>query len=223
MTSAPEWTYRHATELRNHWWWRPGWQVGTRFYAWHVTLDEAPEFYPLVEFWREQLRAFEYLDLIPDRWLHLTMQGVGTVEDVPDQTLDRIVTAVQRRVGELEPVRVTFQRPVIRPEAVVLPAIPPDAVDAIRRAVRAGMADAIGAGSVAETADGFQPHVSLAYVNRDQDAAAVTDVVDAVDEPEPVAVDIRHASLIAMHRDHQMYEWRTVADAAIGRRPTSIA
>jgi hypothetical protein len=114
MTSAPEWTYRHATELRNHWWWRPGWHVGTRFYAWHITLDDGPEIYPLVEFWREQLRAFEYLDPIPDRWLHLTMQGVGMVEGVPDQTRDRIVTAVRQRLGELEPPRVTFQRPLVR-------------------------------------------------------------------------------------------------------------
>ena len=26
MTQAPEWTYRHADQMRNHWWWRPGWR-----------------------------------------------------------------------------------------------------------------------------------------------------------------------------------------------------
>jgi 2'-5' RNA ligase len=216
MEYAPEWTYRHATELRNHWWWRPGWHVGTRFYAWHLTFDNAPEIYPLVEFWRERLQAFEYLDLIPDRWLHLTMQGVGMVEDVPDHTRDRIVDAVRHRLAEFGPVLVRFGRPVVRPEAIVLPAIPPDAVDAIRRAVREGMSDVVGGDAVAENADGFQPHVSLAYVNRDQDAAAVLDAIEATDEPESVVVPIRHASLVEMHRDDRMYEWQTIAIATVG-------
>jgi 2'-5' RNA ligase len=211
----PERTYRHATELRDHWWWRPGWRVGTRFYAWHITLDDAPELYPLAEYWRERLRAFEYLDPIPDRWLHLTMQGVGRVEDVPDRTRDRVVGAVRQRLAELGPVRVTFQRPVVHSEAVVLPAIPPTAVDAVRRAVRTGMSDAIGADAVPERAEGFQPHVSLAYVNRDRGAAAVVEAIETADEPEAVSVGIRHTSLLELHRDNQMYEWRMVAAARL--------
>ena len=39
MTSAPDWTHKHADQLTDHWWWRPGWKVGTRFYAWHINTD----------------------------------------------------------------------------------------------------------------------------------------------------------------------------------------
>jgi 2'-5' RNA ligase len=216
MFESTERTQRHATELRDHWWWRPGWHVGTRFYAWHITFDDAPDLHQLADFWQDRLRAFDYLDLIPHRWLHLTMQGIGMVEDVPDETRDRIVAAVRQRLAELSPVHVTFHRPVVRAEAIAMPPNPSSAVDAIRRAVRAGMAEIIGTNALPERADGFQPHVSLAYVNRRQSASAVVEAIENADEPAEAASPITHASLIEMHRDNRMYEWRTIASPQIG-------
>jgi hypothetical protein len=29
----------HADAVRRHWYWRPGWGVGTRFHTWHITLE----------------------------------------------------------------------------------------------------------------------------------------------------------------------------------------
>lgn len=215
MSDGPRLAQDHATELGNHWWWRPGWHIGTRFYAWHITFDDAPKLHRLTDFWQDRFRRFDYLDLVPRRWLHLTMQGVGTVEDVPDETRDQVVVAVQRRLAELSPVRVTFHHPVVRSEAIAMPPFPTSGVDSIRRSVRDGMADVIGIEAVTEQADGFQPHISLAYVNRDEPASAVVDTIDHADEPSVAAIDITHASLIEMHRDHRMYEWRTIATAVI--------
>jgi hypothetical protein len=115
MTSAPEWTYRHAAELRDHWWWRPGWHVGTRFYAWHITFDDATELQRLVDYWQHRLRPFDMLDLIPREWLHLTTQGVGMVEDVPDELRDQLASAVRRSLAGRAVVTVQFSRPVVRP------------------------------------------------------------------------------------------------------------
>lgn len=62
-----------------------------------------------------------------------------------------------------------------------------------------------------------QPHVNLAYVNRDQGAASVIETIETAKEPEAVTVEIPHASLIEMNRDNRMYQWRAIADASIGR------
>ena len=206
----------HATQLRDHWWWRPGWHVGIRFYAWHITFDDAPRLRQLADFWQDRLRAFDYLDLVPHRWLHQTMQGIGMVEDVPDETRDQIVAAVRVRLYELAPFRVTFRRPVVRAEAIAMPPKPASAIDAIRRSVRAGIADVIGTTAVPERSDGFQPHVSLAYVNHDHPAADVIDTIERTARPDAVPVDIAKAWLIEMHRDNRMYEWRTIEPAMIG-------
>jgi 2'-5' RNA ligase len=216
MSEDTEWSQRHAAELRDHWWWRPGWHVGTRFYAWHITFDDAPELHRFTAFWQDRLRAFDYLDLIPHRWLHLTMQGVGMVQDTPDETRGGIVAAVRKRLFELAPVRVTFHRPVVRAEAIAMPPNPSSAVDVIRRAIRTGIADVIGTTAVLERPDGFQPHVSLAYVNQDHPAADVIDTIERTAGPDAMPVDVTKAWLIEMHRDNRMYEWRTIADAPVG-------
>jgi hypothetical protein len=50
MAVGPGLPYPDADELANHWWWRPGWQVGTRFYTWHVTVADllAGQIQPLI-------------------------------------------------------------------------------------------------------------------------------------------------------------------------------
>jgi hypothetical protein len=53
--------------------------------------------------------------------LHLTMQGVSMVEDMPDERRDDLVSAVRRRLTNHAPVAVQFHRPVVRPEAIQNP------------------------------------------------------------------------------------------------------
>jgi hypothetical protein len=77
------------------------------------------------------------------------------------------------------------------------------------------MADVLGQEAVPEQAEGFQPHASLAYVNRDQPASAVVAAIDS-GEPEPAHTTIADVSLIEMHRDDRMYQWRTIATASLG-------
>ncbi|HEX6074570.1 MAG TPA: hypothetical protein VFZ32_04810 [Micromonosporaceae bacterium] len=67
--------------LRNHWWWRPGWREGRHFYACHLTFDNAPDLHRLADRYQQALRPFAGLDLIPRRWLHLTMQGIGFTDE----------------------------------------------------------------------------------------------------------------------------------------------
>jgi 2'-5' RNA ligase len=92
---------------------------------------------------------------------------------------------------------------------------PPAEIDRIRTAIREAIADALGPDSVADQADGFQPHVTLAYSSSMQAADAITLAIEST-STEPVEISIPAVSLIELHRDNRMYQWRTIAEAPIG-------
>ena len=169
--SAPELT--HAEQVHNHWWWRPGWHHGRRFYTWHLTFEHQPQLHALVDAYQRQLADLSGLDLIPREWLHLTMQGIGFVDEVDDHQVEQLVRAAQRRLAALPAAEVTFHRLLLRPEAIVLPASPPEHVLAIRDAIRSAFDDT-RLGDAPGARDGLLPHISLAYVNRDGPAEPIT-------------------------------------------------
>jgi 2'-5' RNA ligase len=215
MTSPPRRPpYPDPDALVNHWWWRPGWHVGTRFYTWHVTVADVTALADHVEAYQDSLRRFSFLDLIPREWLHITLQGIDHAELVTNEHRTAVVEGVQRRLASIPPIRLTFDRPVIFTEAVAIP--PTDVVplrslrDAIRAAVEAGYGSVEG-----RSTPQFDPHVSLAYVNASVDPRPVRAALDAV-RLAPVEVTIDRVSLLELHRDHRMYQWRSVAIAPLG-------
>ena len=214
MSTSIDWTTTHAEDLRDHWWWRPGWQIGTRFYTWHLTFDGRAGLHQLVAQYQSALAGIAGLDLIPHRWLHVTMQGVGHVDQVDDHQIDRLVAAVRARLADLDPVLIRFHRPVVRPEAIALPALPASEVNRLRDAIRAALAEVLGAANVPESSLGYQPHLSLAYSSGEQPAAPVIAALDTV-SAQPVELEVTEASLIVQHRDDKMYEWATRARAPI--------
>lgn len=207
-------------EVRDHWWWRPGWRVGRRFYTWHLTFAGQDELHALVAAYQAQLAGLPGLDLIPPEWLHLTMQGVGFTDEVSDQDVAAIAEAARRRLAQLPPARLTFHRAVIRPsgEAIALPPAPVEAVRTIRFAIRDAIAEVWGKDGVPEPAEGFQPHVSMAYVNAPGLAAPMYAALDRANV-EPATVTVNHAALIILGRDDRLYQWSDHAAAPLSCDP----
>jgi 2'-5' RNA ligase len=206
-------THAQSDHVRNHWWWRPGWHRGQRFYTWHLTFEHQPVLHRLVGTYQRELASLRALDLIPRRWLHLTMQGVGFVDDIERDQVDQLVLAAQARLAALRAPEITFDRPLVRPEAVVLPASPAESVIAIRDAIRDAFDDT-DLGDAPEPRDGFLPHVSLAYVNHDGPADPIITAL-AHAHPEPATIEVRSAALIVLDRDARMYQWRNHAAAPL--------
>jgi len=204
--------YADHAHMANHWWWRPGWQVGTRFYAWHLTLDGQDEVHALADRYAESLRNVPTLDPIPSRWRHMTLQGLGQVEDVDDHTRDSVIEAVSKRLRDMEPIRSTFSRAAVFREAIALPPNNPPSYAELRREIRAGLADVLGVAPEAEA--GFRAHVSLAYSNNDGDGLAIRQILDSTGVV-PATATFTTVSLIRMHRDNRMYEWETVAEVQL--------
>ncbi|WP_369370601.1 2'-5' RNA ligase family protein [Promicromonospora sp. Populi] len=206
--------YADHDSMADHWWWRPGWHVGTRFYSWHITQDDQPEVRDLLHNYRDAIDTISTLDPVPDRWLHMTLQGVGHVSDVDPATLDSVTTAVADRLGHLAPVATTYQRVHISGEALILPPSDPEPFTDIRRAIRQGITDALGECPEADV--GFRAHVSAAYSNASADAAPIRKVLDRAQPLTPVQATYTHVALIRMHRDHRMYEWDTIRSVPLG-------
>lgn len=207
----------HATtepaRTADHWWWRPGWQLGTRFYTIHVTFQDVPSLHAHAAAWREVLVPFGNLDLVPDPWLHLTMQGLGKQGVVAEKDVDAIGEAAAARVGALDVFEIEVDAPSFTPEAVRFDPVPTTPVTRLRDAVRAAIGDVWP--EVPERADGFEPHVTIAYGNRDADASPILAAVAAADIP-PIRIPVAHADLLVLGRDEGMYTWTVSRTLPLG-------
>lgn len=206
MTSEPE-------HMRDHWWWRPGWSEGRSFYTWHLTFESAPEVHRLAAEYRAALAPVGGLDLIPDRWLHLTMQGIGFVGEVDQAAVTEIAMAARERLAAVSAFDVELSRPVVDPEAILVPVQPDAPVRAVRDAIRAAIGEVLG--EVPEKADGFRPHVSVGYSHATGPLAPYEAAIEAA-QVAPATARITHADLIVINRDHRMYEWENFAQVPLG-------
>ncbi|GAA2330386.1 hypothetical protein Scani_34000 [Streptomyces caniferus] len=190
--------------MADHWWWRPGWGPGARFFTFHFTFPQARALHRLAADYRRALADVAGLDLVPDECLHLTTQGLDFADRVPDDDLRVILAAAQRRLAVIPGFDLTVHRPEITPEAIRWEAAPSGPPAAVRTALR----DAIGSvwATVPEPADGFGPHITIAYSNADGPAAPVRTALATV-QAEPVTVHVDQVELIVLHRDRRMYEW----------------
>ncbi|MFK4110238.1 2'-5' RNA ligase family protein [Streptomyces sp. NPDC002176] len=207
-------TLTSSDTLRNHWWWRPGWSVGRRFYTWHLTWEGQDDVHRLAAEYRDALAPFVgELTLIPDQWLHLTMQGIGFVGEVAEKDVRAIADAASGRLAAVPAFDVQVGPHVLDPEAVLLTVHPAGSVAEVRDAIRGAIGDVLH--DVPENATGFRPHVSVAYSASDGPAAPVAEAL-AAREFTPAHARVTHAELIVIHRDNEMYKWETFATVPLG-------
>ncbi|WP_202610185.1 2'-5' RNA ligase family protein [Herbidospora solisilvae] len=190
--------------MADHWWWRPGWRVGRRGYAWHLTFRNSPDVHRLAAVYRQGLAGVRELDPVPDASLHLTMQQVGFVDEVTGDQVKAMVEAAARRLALLPAFDIELGRPVITREAVRWDPVPAAPVVAVRLAIRQAMAEVWP--QVPGREEGFVPHISIAYSNAPVPYATVAAALAAIDAP-PARARVEKADLIVIHRDQRMYEW----------------
>lgn len=200
---------KHATSVRDHWWWRPGWHVGRRFYAFHCTFEDQPDLHRYAAAYREALSTVPTTTLVPDRWLHLTLQGVGFCDQVPTATLDTIASGVTARLDHVAAIETRTDGIVVADEAIAIPLAQPEPVRHLRTAIRTALGPILGDDQVPDDPDRFRPHISVGYITA---AGSAQPYLAALHDTNPRAATVRiqEVSLIRMHRDHRMYEWETV-------------
>jgi 2'-5' RNA ligase len=200
--------------MRNHWWWRPGWRTGRSMYTFHITFAGQSRLHELVTVYQDALVSLPGLDPIPMQWLHLTMQGIGFTDEVSSQDIAAIAEAARERLATQPPVPLVVGPALADPEAIMLTVHPDAALDPVRTAVRAAIAEVWGPSQVPEGED-WTPHISMAYSHTTDPAAPYIDAISTV-SPAPAELTVPSVQLIELKRDTHLYQWATKADVPLG-------
>jgi 2'-5' RNA ligase len=211
---------QHAAEVHDHWWWRPGWHVGRRFYAFHITFDGQHELHRVVQAYRTALADAETVTLVPDQWLHMTMQGIGFTDEIRADDAERIAERARMTLADIRPCELQFGEIIVADEAIALPAEPSQPIHDMRAATRAAIGDVLGPDQVPEDPHRFRPHVSVAYITAGGPSEPYLAAVKAA-APEPARVQVDRVDVIEMHRDRRMYEWPPWRHCSWGDCPPS--
>jgi 2'-5' RNA ligase len=192
------------TDVTDHWWWRPGWSLGKRFYTWHFTFERNKQLNDYVAHFQNLVAKFPCYDIVPLEWLHLTTQGINFVDQVPKSSIDSIVSKVRERLSLQPPLHVAFGKPELWPESISFPVSPIEAIAACRTVVREAIEGELG--TVEGKSDDFYPHVSLAYSNSVYSASKILKSLEENPLPE-IQLELSHVDLIRLGRDRKIYEW----------------
>jgi 2'-5' RNA ligase len=202
-----------SASFKSHWWWRPGWKLGRRMYTFFLTFDEIPEIAQRITSHYASALAVPMLDRIPPEWLHLTFQGVGFIDEVPDNEIATLVKELRQRCLSTSPLRIALERPVVAEEGVVSKVYPLDELRKLRRTVRTVLTE-VRDPSKLDGGDAFTPHLTLAYSNSTGSTAQTVQDLDRLPDL-PVEISFNKLQLISLGRDRQMYEWEVVANVPL--------
>lgn len=209
-----------ASRLRDHWWSRPGWRPGRIMLTWHLTFEDATDLHAHVQPYQAALSQLPGLNLVPPQWLHLTIQGVGYTDETATATITDVTQAVRSTVSRLSTFTLTFGRPVIFGEAIAIRPEPSEPLQELLIAIRSGMASVLGSEAVPtgpEQADGFRPHVSIAYSSVDTSAEPYSAALTTV-RKSPASIPVSSVALIRQERQlapNWLYRWTTQASASV--------
>jgi hypothetical protein len=193
-------------EVRDHWSSRPGWRDGRFFYTWQVTFGDRPEIAALHASYADLLDELPGFTPVPLEWMHLSLQGVGFTDRVPDAELADIVDATRPRLATVEPFPVTIGPATLGPESIQLPVRPAEPLQHLRDLIRAAFTDVWGDDAVPELPD-LDPHLPLAYSNHAAPAAPLaTRLLNH--SPVSTALSITSISLVTLTRTDHLYHWK---------------
>jgi 2'-5' RNA ligase len=209
-----EHSVRPASRITDHWYSRPGWFPGRLFDTWHLVFDD-PAIQELAARCRTAIAGLPGLHPVPNEWLHLTIQGVGWSDELTDNDRDKVVQSVTEHLNDFGEFVIKLGPPLVKGEALVLPATPTRTLQELRNRLRTAIAVALSrpAPIADEQANGFLPHVSVAYAYHDADATPYTAALNTV-SPATTGATVRHVAFIRQDRQlapNWQYCWTYLA------------
>lgn len=198
-----------AGQLRDHWWWRPGWSPGSRHLQWHLTFEGQRELHDAVTAVQGALAGFDVLEPVPLPWLHLTLAGFGEVTAVTEDCVRQVINAAHERLAAAPRVDLEFSHVTVYAESVVLTPEPSAGLAAVQALVEESGRHVLG-----QEAPGislpFAPHLSAAYCSGPVSGERVVAALAAIGDLAPVRVTPT-LSLVEVERDGRAYTWRLVS------------
>jgi 2'-5' RNA ligase len=198
--------------LRNHWTWRPDWRHDRPCLWWYLTFGYQAEVVGLSERLAAAVKDRRTVDVVPPRWLHLTLREVGYVDEVSPEDVDEAARVARTRLAHVPAFELELGPPASLPGAVVLEARPAALVDQLRSCLP-------GRGPRAQNAEHgssptvLMPHVSVAYVNSDCPEPLVMDRVPK--DAAPVRAQVDRVVLAVVTRHQRRYQWTVAHDVPL--------
>jgi 2'-5' RNA ligase len=176
--------------------------------CWHMLVGEAPEAVAAAREARQRLAAFGGFHLTPLRWLHMTTLVVGPSGQVPAGDMQELAGTAARLLAGTAPVTVTLGKVLYHPEAIMLAAVPAEALAPVREAALAATREVTGTGGQAESRP-WTPHITVAYSTSRQSAGPV---ITALGRNLPERrLQVSAVSLVIQQGPERLWDWHPVA------------
>ncbi|WP_427888742.1 2'-5' RNA ligase family protein [Kribbella sp. GL6] len=203
-----------SDDVRDHWSSHPNWRPGRSFYTWHVIFPDDPALLELHATYQQPLRSLAGISLVPAELLHLTMQGVGFADRVPESDLELIVTATSRRLDHVQPFEIGIEPAVVDAESLQLPVTPVNRLRRLQAHLRSAINDIWGTDSVPQLPE-LQPHISLGYWTETAPAGPLRRHVDSV-AGKVATTQLTDISLLELRQEDRQYVWTVRATLPLG-------
>lgn len=197
-----------VARLRDHWWWRDGWQPGSRHLQWYLTFEEQDALHDTVTDAQKAVAGFASLAAVPLPWLHLTLAGLGEARRVSDDDVLRLIDATHDRLVGQPDLELDFGRVVVLAESVILVPDESEGLESLQRVIAEAGREVLG--DAAGMALPFGAHLSIAYAGGSEDAEQVTASLQQL-ASAPAATARPTLSLVEVQRDDRAYTWRLVS------------
>ena len=197
--------------LTQHWSWRPEWTPERRCWWWYATFEHDAAVRRLVGQARAALKPGGPVDVVPTRWLHLTLAEVGYAADFPRELAYAAARDARESLADFRAVDLQVGPVATMPGAIVL------------RVGGAGLQQLhellVSASPVSfphkPVQRLFDPHISVAYIGRDCSSNEVL-AESYGDELEGVTTRLEHVSLVEVVRQERHYRWTPRCRISLG-------
>ncbi len=192
--------------------WPPG---HTRLHLYH--LPSTGSLAPLLEIYRPILAGTSFLNVVPTRWLHMTIAQIRMpAADLDTATRAELVSALRTRLGGLAPIRLTVGPALVGDTSLVLDVTPDRGVTELA-AVTAEVIDTVLGRGTADIGQHERPHITLAYGAGDGDSGPLQSRLRrATGARTELLVD--GLDLVDVAQTPPDYRWTTLATLPLSSR-----
>jgi len=198
--------------MEDHWLPQPDVDPGRARLMWFMLVGDCPPVAELARLGQRRLAGVEGLDLVPQRWLHVTTLIAGFADEIPRGQVSVMASEARRLLARTPPVTITLGKVLYHPRAVMLGVGPPGALEPVLVAARQATRLATGRSGELHS-EPWTPHITLAYSNA---AGPAGPVIDALGRELPSRKAAVTAISLIAQAPGQLWTWDLVTEVPFG-------
>ncbi len=195
--------------LKSHWYEIPDWPPGRQLWSAYLTFSAVTSLHDVVEHYQQFLRHIPELDMVERGFLHATIQGIQFTDELHEHDIDRVVTTLREYLGAFTPQEFVTGAPETDTDAVQLPIYPSEPLHGLRSMLRNAIKESLSdveLYTLPEPANGFSPHVSIAYANAPISVRHIHEALDAI-PPRVAGFSPLSIAIIKLRRESRRWSW----------------